>query len=521
MDTTTTETMTGAEALVRTAAAAGVELCFANPGTTEMPVVVALDRVPGMRAVLGLHETVVTGAADGYGRMAGKPALTLLHLGPGFANGIANLHNARRASTPIVNLIGDHASWHVAADAPLTSDIDSLARPVSGWLRHSTAPDAMAADMAEAVAASMEDGGKIATLVLPHDLQDAAADGPATPRTAAPRPGVEDARVAEAADALAPEGAVLMIGSPAMTEAGLKAAGRIAQATGCRLMCGRPVARAERGMGLPAPDPIPYLPEMALEAFAGVRSVVFAGAMDPVTFFGWPGYPSRVIGEACAKAWLAEPQEDVVGALEALVEHVNAPAYRAPAPPERPGPATGPLTAEAVCQTLAALQPDGAVIAEEAITSGWHYQRLSKSAPRFTQISITGGAIGLGPAMATGAAVACPERPVINLQADGSALYCPQALWTQAREGLDVTTVIFSNRSYRILQMEMQRAGLNELGPNAAALTALDRPAIDWPQLAAGFGVPATRAETGEDLADALARALHEPGPALIEAVIA
>lgn len=513
--------MTGAEALMRTATAAGVELCFANPGTTEMPLVLALDRVPGLRAVLGLHETVVTGAADGYARMAGKPALTVLHLGPGFANGIANLHNARRGATPIVNLIGDHASWHLEADAPLTADIDSLARPVSGWLRHSESPAAIAQDAAEAIAASQEDGGQIATLVLPHDYQEAAVAGPAAPRAPAPRPSVADEKVAAAAAALDGEKSVLMVGSPGMSEAGLKAAGRIAQATGCRLLCGRPIARAERGGGLPMPAQIPYLPELALQVFEPIRSVVFAGATDPVTFFGWPGYPSRVIPEGCAKTWLAQPQDEVVGALEALADHLNAPAYEAAEPEGRPAPASGPLTAEAVCQTLAALQPEGAIIAEEAITSGWSYQAQSKGAPRFTQISITGGAIGAGPALATGGALACPERRVINLQADGSALYCPQALWTQAREGLDVTTLILSNRSYRILQMEMQRAGLNELGPNAAALTALDRPAIDWPRLAAGFGVPAQRVKTGEALAAALARSFAEPGPALIEAVIA
>ena len=517
---TETNSMTAAEALVRTAAAAGTELCFANPGTTEMPIVAALDKVPGMRAVLGLHETVVTGAADGYGRVAGKPALTLLHLGPGFANGIANLHNARRASTPIVNLIGDQASWHLAADAPLTSDIESLARPVSGWYRRSETPDSIAVDAAEALAATRENGGQIATLALPHDYQEAAVGGPAAPKPPAAPPAIEDARIEAAAAALRRKGATLLLGSLAMGETGLKAAGRIAAATGCRLLNGRPIARAERGVGLPAPAQIPYLPEQAHATFTDTPAVVLAGASDPVTFFGWPGYGSHLIPETCEKATLASPDEDVVGALEALAEHLGAAPFEAPPAPARPVPAEGALAAEGLCQTLAALQPEDAILVEESITSGWAYLGFARGAPRFTQLSITGGAIGLGPALAVGAAIAAPNRQVIDLQADGSGLYSLQALWTQAREGLNVVTVICANRHYRILEMELQRGGLNALGDNAAALTALDRPTIDWTQLARGFGVPARRVETGEALSDALSRALAEPGPALIEAVI-
>ena len=513
--------MQAAEALIRTAAAGGVELCLANPGTTEMPLVAALDRVPGLRAVLGLHETVVTGAADGYARMAGKPATTLLHLGPGLANGIANLHNARRARSPLINLIGEHATWHIAADAPLACDIESLAAPVSGWVRRSAEAGGLAPDMAEALTAARANGGQVASLILPHDLQEAETEGPAAPTAPAERPDVDEAAIAAAAEALGRPGAALLLGVEGLLERGLRAAGRIAAATGCSLVAERPSARLERGAGRPDFAMVPYPPEAAVALFEGFERIVQAGTREPVTFFGWDGFASRLIPDGCESLRLAEPHEDVVGALERLAERLSATADPPARPVARPAPPQGPLTADALCALVAGLQPENAIIVDEAISSGWSYPAHSRSAPPFTQLLITGGSIGMGLACATGAALACPERKVIVLQADGSGLYGPQALWTQAREGLDVVTLVIANRAYRVLQMELQRAGLNRLGPDATALTELDRPAIDWVALSRGFGVPARRVETAEDCADALARALAEPGPALIEAVVA
>ncbi len=513
--------MNGAEALVQTAVDAGLEVCFANPGTTEMPVVAALDSRPGMRAVLGLQENVATGAADGYGRMAGKPALTLLHLGPGFANGIANLHNARRARSGIINLIGEHATWHAQADAPLASDIESLARPVSAWVHRSAEAAGMAGAMAEAIATATRGSGQIATMILPHDLQLADSGGVAAPAAFSSRQSVAEARLAAAAGALAGEGALLFLGNAALSEAGLRAAGRIAQASGCGLMSQMSNARAERGAGLPSYAKIPYLPEMALEALAGTRVLVLAGALSPVAFFGWPGMPSSMVPEGTEVVTLALPDEDVVAALEGLADRLNAPAYQAPASEGRPEPPRGELTTEALCGAVAALQPEDAIVVNEAITSGWSYHKQSQGCPRFTELQITGGAIGCGPSLALGAAVACPERRVINLQADGSGLYTPQALWSQARERADVVTVICSNRRYNILQMELQRAGMNQPGPNAQRLTALDDPPVDWAQMAKGFGIQASAAHDADELVAALAEALARPGPTLIEAVIA
>jgi acetolactate synthase I/II/III large subunit len=167
--------MNGAEALIATAISEGVEVCFANPGTTEMPLVLALDSVPGLRGILCLHENVATGAADGYGRMTAKPAMCLLHLGPGLANGLTNLHNARRAFTPVLNVIGEHAIWHLPADPLLATDIGRLARTVSGYVKKNQGAATVAVDPADAIAGAMRNGGGIATLIVPHDSQIAEA----------------------------------------------------------------------------------------------------------------------------------------------------------------------------------------------------------------------------------------------------------------------------------------------------------------------------------------------------------
>jgi len=513
--------MNGAECLVRTARAAGLEICFANPGTTELPLVAALDREPGIRAVLGLFEGVCTGAADGYARMADRPALTLLHLGPGFANGIANLHNARRARSPVVNLIGDHASWHLPYDAPLTSDIVSLARPVSAWVRTSRSSKELAGDVAEAISAAWRPPGQVATLIAPADCQWDPADGPARPgpREGLPRP---DAGTVEAVARRLRESArpALLLGLGALREAGLRAAARVAAATGAALLCEVFPTRIERGAGLPRVEKLPYFPEQAQQRLAACDSLVLAGARAPVSFFGYPGVASRLAPEG-AEMLLATPDQDAAAALGDLADALGAPA-RTPAPPDLPLPAapSGALTPATLGAVLARLQPEGAIVVDEGATSGLPYFLAAEAAPPHAYLTLTGGAIGQGLPCATGAALACPQRKVIALQADGSGFYTLQALWTQAREQLDVVTLICANRSYRILQVELARAGIAEPGPNARSLTDLSHPAADWTALARGFGVPATRAQTAEELAQALAAALASPGPALIEAIL-
>lgn len=510
--------MNGAEALVRTAAAAGVDVCFANPGTTELPIVRALDAVPAIRPVLGLFEGVCTGAADGYGRMTGRPALTLLHLGPGLANGLANLHNARRGRTPVVNLVGDQATWHVAADAPLTSDIDSLARPVSGWLRTASSSRTVAADLAEAVAAAS--AGVVATLVVPADCQWSDADGPAAALSPMRPPAAAAAGVAAAAEALGGR-TVLLLGGSALSERGLLAAGRVASATGARLLCETFPARMERGGGLPAPERLPYFPDAATAALVGAAALVVAGAAEPVSFFGYPGQPSSLVPAGTPVEVLARPEQDAAGALEALADRVCGEAREGvrQSVPSSALP-TGPLTPTGAGLVLAAGQPAGAIVVDEAATSGLPWWKAAATALPHTYLGLTGGAIGQGLPCATGAAIACPDRPVIAFQADGAGMYTLQALWTQARERLDVTTLICANRSYRILVTELSRAGVSTPGPAAHALTDLHGPVLDWVRLAEGMGVPGVRVETTEALRVALERSLAESGPHLIEMVL-
>jgi acetolactate synthase I/II/III large subunit len=515
--------MNGAEALLRTAQAAGLDVCFANPGTTEMPLVAALDAVPGIRAVLGLFEGVCTGAADGYGRLAGRPALTLLHLGPGLANGLANLHNARRARTPLVNLVGDHATWHLAADAPLTSDIVSLARPVSGYVGSAKSAEVLAEEGAAAIGAALEPPGQVATLIVPADCQWGEAPGPARPRPV-PRPAPVRAEAVDVArEALASGRPVLLLlGGAALSQAGLRSAAAIAAASGAHLAEETFFARLERGAGLPAPERLPYFPEQAAAYLGGFAHLVRVGAASPVSFFGYPGQPSRLVPEGCTDHELARPGEDVVGALEALAEAIGAARVEAlvPARPA-PAPASGPLHAASLGQTLAALQPEGAIVVDESATSGLPYTLAAPAAPPHTVLALTGGAIGQGLPCAVGAALAAPGRRVIALQADGSGLYTLQALWTLAREQLDVTVVICANRAYRILRLELARAGVAEPGPKALGLTDLGRPDLDWTALARGFGVPARAVRTAEELAEALRSAFAEPGPSLVECLLA
>jgi acetolactate synthase-1/2/3 large subunit len=512
----------GAQALIRTLAACGVDTCFTNPGTSEMHFVAALDTVPEVRGVLGLFEGVVTGAADGYARMAGRPAATLLHLGPGLGNGLANLHNARKGKVPIVNIVGDHATYHKQYDAQLESDIETVARNVSPWIRWSQSPADVGRDAAEAVAAAAGPPGAVATLILPADVSwldggEAAAPVPARGRGAVDADMVEG--VAKALRSGEPVG--LFLGGSALRERGLVAASRVAGATGAKVLAETFPARVERGAGVPDVERLAYLAEFASAQLDGLRHLVVVDAKAPVSFFAYPGKASYLVPDGCEVHVLAADDQDAAGALEALAELVGAPAdgaRRQEAAP--PPPPTGELTAQAVAQAVGALLPEGAIVSDEANTSGLFAPGFTAGSPRHDWLCLTGGAIGQGMPVATGAAVACPDRRVVNLQADGSALYTIQSLWTQAREGLDVTTVVFNNRSYAVLNMELSRVGAEAGGPKARDLLDLSRPDIDFVALAQGLGVPATRAATADELVDQLGRSLATEGPALIEAVV-
>lgn len=512
--------MNGAECLMKALADAGISVCFTNPGTTEIHLVAAIEKEPRIRAVLGLFEGVCSGAADGFARMTGGPAATLLHLGPGLANAMANLHNARRARSPIVNLVGDHPWFHRENDAPLASDIATMARPVSGWVHEAAAPQSLPKDGAAAVTAALTPPGQVATLVIPSDC----AWEPSSPcreTFAPPMPlKASDRAVDEAARLLRnEEPTALIIGGEALLENGLQAAARIAKKTGAVLMSQTFDARFERGAGLPTVKRLPYFPERARKRLSRYPQVILAGTRSPTAFFGYPDQSTQVLPDDCALVELASPSQDSVGALDMLAEAVGAAAEKPDLQPEqRPEMPSGPLTVESAGAAVAALLPENAIVSDESGTSGGHAYLFSAGSPRHDWLCLTGGSIGQGVPLATGAAIACPDRKVICLQGDGGAMYTLQALWTQAREGLDVTTVVFSNRKYLILQVELARLGFTS--PSEATLGTMDlgRPDLDWIKLAEGMGVSAGRAEDADTFIKLLSQAMQQPGPHFIEA---
>ncbi|WP_019996804.1 acetolactate synthase large subunit [Aureimonas ureilytica] len=515
--------MNGADLLCETLLADGIDICFANPGTSEMHFVAALDRQPRMRCILGLFEGVVTGAADGYARMADKPAATLLHLGPGLANGLANLHNARRARSPIVNVVGDHAVDHLPFDAPLTSDIESLAKPMSHWVGRAETADGIGQRTQEAIRAARSAPGHISTLILHADAAWTETRASVPTPSAPPSPAAPDgARIAAAARALAlGRNTTILASGRALREEELALLDRIASRTGARLMAQQSNGRMHRGAGRVSVDRVPYVIDKALAAFRETEQVVLVGARTPVGFFAYPGKPSSMLPEGCVVLDLTDEGADLSAAIRALADEVGisgiAPRlgvrHRPPVP-------QGKLTPDAIAAVLAHHMPPDSIVCDESVSSGRDFFNVTHGAEPHDFLQLTGGAIGIGLPLAAGAAIACPDRKVVVLQADGSGMYTVQALWTHARERLDICTIVFSNRRYQILLGELANVGAGAPGRNASRMLDLDDPAIDWVSLAQSMGVEAARAETVETFEDLLKIAFSRPGPFLIEAAI-
>ncbi|MBT6205149.1 MAG: acetolactate synthase large subunit [Rhodospirillaceae bacterium] len=513
--------MNGAESLVRTLVKGGVDICFTNPGTSEMHFCAALDRVDGMRCILGLFEGVVTGAADGYGRMMDSPAATLLHTGPGLANGVANLHNAKKAMSPIVNIVGEHATYHIAHDAPLTADIEGIAWPVSDWVKTSDTAQSVARDGAQAIAEAKTAPGRIATLILPADTAWNEADGVAEVPDIPPPDSASEGAVRDCADALrSGEPCMLLLGSRALRADALEIAGRIAVKTGADIRTEFGSARSERGAGIVTPDRIPYVVDQALALTNDFRHMILIGAKKPVAFFAYPGKPSVLIPDTCQTHLLGAADSDVLGALEWLADELDANDV-SPVREElvRPALGSGELTIDKIASAIGHLMPEGCIVDDESITSGRLLHPYTKGCPPHDWLFGTGGSIGRALPDATGAAVACPDRKVLCLSGDGSAMYTIQALWTQARENLDVVTVIYANQTYAILHGELRNVGANP-GPKAHDMFDLDRPNLNWVQMANGMGVDALRVDTAEGFNRALAAAFNSKGPFLIEAIV-
>lgn len=515
-------TRNGADALVEALVAAGVDTCFANPGTTEMHLLAALGRHPGMRSHLCVFEGVATGAADGYARMTGKPAATLLHLGPGFANAMANLHNAKKANSAVVNIVGEHATYHLALDAPLTADIEGMAETVSDVVATLESADEVAAATNQVLATIAGPSARVATVVVPNDVAWTETEATGAPIAPAPAPSYDAQAVAQATRALSEGGdtVALLIGAPFVTARAAILADAIGRKTGCRVFAESAVARMERGGRTPPLKRIPFHVDPATDALSGLDTAVLVGARAPVAFFAYPGRRSELLPEGCETIAVSPLLADADEALQALASAVGAepepyqPSLVAPADP------ASPITPETLAATVAHALPERAIVVDESITSGGFLYPYCGDAGTHDWINNRGGSIGYSTPVAVGAAVACPDRRVVTITGDGSALYTLQSLWSMARDQLDVTVLILANRSYKILANEMSKIGAGDPGEREAPLLSLDNPEPQWTQLAQGFGVAAERVTTVAELDAALRGAFSVAGPRLIEVVM-
>ena len=514
--------MNGAQALMSAASSSGIDICFANPGTTELAMIEALDKNKSIRPILSLFEGVCSGAADGFGRMLGRPAMTLLHLGPGFANAIANLHNARRAHSPILNIIGDHATWHVDYDPPLASDIESLAQPVSDWFAYARNTDDCMLKIYDGIEACISAPAKISTLVVPTDVQEGSYDisNIVRQKKSPVSWNFNDEKVEKIARRISDynDNVIVLLGTKALTERGQNAAHKIAVKLSAKVFAETFPARWDRGRHISVPDRFPYFPEAGLSALKNAKTIILVGAKPPIAYFGNNGVPSKLFPENTIYE-LASEAEDAEGAIISLAKAIGSSNIKTTtgwSAPRQPN-LEKPLDVQSCGEMVAYLLPENSIAMVEGATSTPPFYAASPGGKAHTLITNTGGAIGQGMPVATGAAIACPDRQVINPHAAGSGAYTVQALWTQAREQLNVVTILCSNRKYGILRVEFERAGIDPNAPITDQMTSLDNPPINWVAIANGFGVPACKVNTLEELQINLKRAIEEPGPYLIE----
>lgn len=517
--------MTGAQSLLETLVACGVDACFANPGTSELHLVAALQNDKRMRSVLCLFEGVATGAADGYSRVAGKPAATLLHLGPGLANGWANLHNAKKAKTPVINIVGDHATWHLPLGASLTSDLEGLSASISDWTKISASTADIGPDVALAYQTAMAKGGQIATLILPADTtwNNGGIVAKPLPPAAATMPSNEEIAKAVSVFTSGRRIAVLVTGDSLIGE-GREACTRIAAKTGATFFCHGLNRQMERGAGRMEFRRLSAWGQETLDVLARFDDLVIIGTGQPVLSFAHPTYKSVLVPDSVHVTKLASAEDDVTGTLKALSAAVGAPSAEAIAPllaqRQHFDLATGALTAEAIGRAINKFMPAGAIISDEAGTAGGGTYPFTAKAEPHDCLFLTGGSIGQGLPVALGAAMARPDRKILNLQADGSAAYTVQALWSMAREKCDVTVVIFSNRQYGILMRSIGMYAIPGMPNRVPDLFDLSNPDINWAQVAEGMGVEGHVCRTAEEFNRIFQDCMRRKGPQLIEAVM-
>ena len=515
--------MNGAESLVTTLLEGDVNVCFSNPGTSEMHFVAALDKYTKMRSILCLFEGCATGAADGYFRMRRAPASTLLHLGPGLANGLANLHNAKKANSGIVNIVGEHALDHIKLNAPLTSDIEGIARPVSHWVKTSKSSKDIATDGAEAIKMARVNPGQIATLILPGDT--AWNEGGEVQKvylnTTLNKVPVD--LIAGTAIALKEaKNPMILVGGAALEEKNLMQIAKIADKVNCPIKTDWFNARLDKGAGRINSVRIPYVVEKAVEVLKEFDTIIVIGARRPVAFFAYPNKPGVLTQDNTNFIELASLSDDITGMLEELSDKIgianNVPTTMSELKiPEIP---SGPINPSSLGMVLGALIPENAIVVDESVTTGREFFAQTSGSLPHTWLNNCGGSIGFGMPVAIGAAVACPDQKVISLEGDGSAMYTVQSLWTMARENLDITVLIFANQSYKILKGELTNVGVTNPGKSALEMLSLKDPSLDWVSVSKGMGVDAVRVDTIENLVKYFKHGLKEKGPFLIEVML-
>lgn len=514
-------TKTGAQALVSTLANNGVTHCFANPGTSEMHLVQALDKEPRIKSVLCLFEGVATGAADGFARISGTPAMTLLHLGAGFGNGIANIHNAMKGHVPMINVIGDHATYHRKYDAPLTCDLETLVKPHSSHIGIVDSALIGGEIAASAFEAATNHPNSPVSIILPADSawNEGGIDGP---KISLKSPSlVENSKIDEAIELIknANKPVILVGGKTLGDEKALELFSRF-KAANIRIMVDTFPAKLRRGGGLFEPDRMQYFGEMALDDLKNTDLMVIAGTQIPVAFFAYPNKPSILVPENCQTFELAARYEDSFEALSRIADALDLHI----APPKRelktmPAP-EGALNPFSCAQSLARHMPHNAIISDDAVTAGLPLYLATSNAKAHDWLFLTGGAIGQGLPVAIGAQMADLKRKTIALSGDGAGMYCIQSLWTMAREKLPIVTIIFANRSYRILNIEMARTEAGAMGETAKQMLSLESPALDYVKIAEGMGIMAKSVSDAKIFDEVLKEAIEANVPYLIEAIV-
>ena len=517
--------MNGAAAFFKSIVDNGIDTIFACPGTSEMQVV---DEVgySNLRVVLCLFENSVTGMADGYARMLDKPALGMVHVTCGLTNALANMHNARIANSRMIIFGG---GVHVAHEVnePVHSMLQRqpyVAQIAAQCVIEARSPDQLAAAATQALKASNDGAGKIVYVYGPNNAVwgESSFQGKLT-SSAEQRQRVSTATISSIADTLkAGKKTAFILDNLALREEGLEILGRIAEGAGGRLFREWLPSRIAMGAGRVRTETLPYGGAEGRELLSEFDQIVLVGAKIPVCPFSYENQPWVKIPENCNVHTLATADHDILAALEELATQLDLPEKASNRYNRKPGePPTGPLSGNSIVQSLSILMPADSIVLDEAMLENVMFPLLMDGAAPFDfMAACPGGAIGAGPPVACGAAIACPNRKVILLEGDFSLMQGNTALWSMAQHNLDICVINYNNEGSASLSTELARVRQGEAQPKSIELLRIRKPTIDYAAMAESMGVPASRAETAEEFHLQLTKAMSTKGPHFIDANI-